>query len=157
MGNAGALQWLATRYNSEVTQPLGQGTSTWARTTQFADLEWGMSRKKVLAHFAAAKSLSTKIVALPSEAPPIAGLHVYASVAFDDTDHVASITLKSESPRPADATDALLLQAANKVMAALDIPALAALPAKPTSWKHKGTQITFERDDDCFWFELAPA
>lgn len=116
-----------------------------------------MPRKKVLATYAEAKPYPNKIVALPSEAPPIAGLHVYASVAFDDSDHLASITLKSESPRPADATDQLLLQAANKVMAALDIPALTALPAKPTSWKHKGTQITFERDDDCFWFELAPA
>lgn len=147
--------------------PLGQGASPWARTTRFADLQWGMPRKKVLAMFATASSyprhegknhvIVPETVALPSTPPPIPELPVHATVTFDADDALDSITLKSSSPRPADVTDAHLLGAANKVLAALGLDALGALPTKPAAWKHKATAIAFERDDDCFWIELSPA
>ena len=154
-----------------MTQPLGQGPSTWARTTQFADLEWGMPRKKILSTFASAKVypkhegrnprtgeplVVRESIALPSTPPPIPDLPVLASVTFDDADGLDSITLKSTYPRPATATDDVLLQAANKVMAALDAAALRALPKQPVSWTRKTTKVVFECDAECFWFELSP-
>ncbi|HEY5934446.1 MAG TPA: hypothetical protein VIU61_07425 [Kofleriaceae bacterium] len=152
-----------------MTQPLGQGKSTWARTTKLADLEWGQPRKKLVAMFTAtrvfpryegrnprtgAPVIVPESVALPTE--PGAGLHVHPSVTFDHDAGLATITLKSTYPRPPEATDEMLLAAANKVMAALDLDELTELPAEPKQWKHKGTQIVFERDDECFWFELSP-
>ncbi len=154
-----------------MTQPLGQGPSTWARTTQFADLEWGMSRKKILSMFASAKvypkhesrNPSTgepvvvrESIALPSTPPPVPDLLVHAEVTFDEADGLDSITLKSTSPRPPEATDEVLLLAANKVMAALNATTLQALPKQPVSWSRKTTKVVFERDDECFWFELTP-
>jgi hypothetical protein len=153
-----------------MTQPLGQGPSTWARTTQLADLEWGMPKKKVLAMFAAAHVypkhesrnartgepvIVRESIALPST-PPVPELSVFASVTFDDHDKLASITLKSDYPRPATATDTVMLAAANKVMAALNGTALQTLPKEPVSWTRKTTHVVFERDDECFWFELSP-
>lgn len=145
-----------------MTQPLGQGPSTWARTTHLSALEWGMSRKKILSLFSGAPNegrdpkTGERVLALPSALPPIPELHVFASVTFDDEERLASITLKSDSPRPEGATDAVLLQAANKVMAALDAEPLKALPAKPMSWARKHTRVVVEYDDECFWFELSP-
>ncbi len=153
-----------------MTTPLGQGPSTWARTTQLADLEWGMSRKRVLAHFSSAKVYPTyegrnprgepvtirESVALPSTPSPVPELAVFATVTFNDEDQLDSVTLKSAYPRPAEATDQILLAAANKIMAALDAAALTTLPKQAVSWKRKHTQVTFERDDECFWFELTP-
>jgi len=81
---------------------------------------------------------------------------VFATVTFDEHDHVDSITLKSPYPRPEGATDQLLLVAANKVMAALGAEPLTALPKKPATWKHKSTQIELTCDDDGFSFELSP-
>jgi hypothetical protein len=153
-----------------MTAPLGQGSSSWARTTRFAELEWGMSRKKVLAMFASARSypryeghdprtgepvIVRESIALPSIPPPIPALGVFGSVTFDDNDQLDSITLKSTYPRPADATDAVLLLAANKVMSALGADALSALPAQPLSWKRKTTRAVVEFDDECFWFALS--
>ena len=139
--------------------------------TRFAELEWGMSRKKVLSMFASARTyprheghdprsgqpiVVRESIALPSS-PPIPDLAVFGSVTFDGADGLDSITLKSPSPRPAAATDAAFLLAANKLMAALGIEPMVALPAHPQTWKRKATQITFECDDECFWFELVPA
>lgn len=153
-----------------MTKPLGQGASPWARTTQFAELEWGMSRKKVLSMFASARTyprheghnprtgepvIVRESIALPSPRP-VPDLAVYGSVTFDDADRLDSITLKSEYPRPAEATDTVLLLAANKVIAALDAEPLPSLPMTPMTWQHKATQVVFERDDECFWFELSP-
>jgi hypothetical protein len=81
---------------------------------------------------------------------------VYGSVAFDDADQLSSITLKSSYPREPEATDAVVLAAANRVMTALGIEALPALPASPTAWKQRTTHVTFEWDGECFWFELSP-
>ena len=154
-----------------MTNPLGQGASSWARTTRFAELEWGMSRKKVLAIFASARTypryegrnprtgepvIVRESIALPSAPAPVSNLLVYASVTFDEADGLDSITLKSTYPRPANASDAILLLAANKVMSALGAEPLSALPAQPMRWKRKTTQIVLELDDECFWFELAP-
>lgn len=155
-----------------MTKPLGQGSSTWARTTKFADLEWGMSRKKLLAMFASARAyprhearnpttgelvLVRESVGLPSTAPPVPEVPVYGSVSFNEDDGLDSITLKSISPRPAEATDDALLRAANKVLAALDLEALPALPPESKTWKRAATAVVFDRDDECFWFELSPA
>lgn len=154
-----------------MTNPLGQGSSAWARTTRFAELEWGMSRKKVLSMFASARTypryegknprtgepvIVRESIALPSNPPPIPDLAVYGTVTFDDADQLDSITLKSTYPRPAEATDATLLRAANKVMTALGLDSLASLPAKRRTWKVKSTQIVVECDDECFWVELSP-
>src|SRR5262245_28330528 len=136
-----------------MTQPLGQGKSTWARTTKLADLTWGQPKKKLLSMFKESKVfpryegrnprtgatvIVPESVALPTE--PGTGLHVHPSVTFDDDACLAAITLKSTFPRPPETTEDQLLAAANKVMAALDLEALAKLPAKPKTWKHKGTQ-----------------
>ena len=154
-----------------MTNPLGQGSSSWARTTRFAELEWGMSRKKVLAMFASARTypryeghnprtgepvIVRESIALPSSPPPVPALAVYASVTFDAEKGLDSITLKSASPRPAEATDAVLLLAANKVRTALGLEPAAAMPTQPVTEKRKATRIVFECDDDCFWFELSP-
>jgi hypothetical protein len=154
-----------------MTAPLGQGSSTWARTTRFAELEWGMSRKKVLSMFASARTYPRyeghdprtgelvtvrESVALPSSPPPVPDLVVYGSVSFDDADRLDSITLKSPSPRPAEATDVILLLAANKVMTALGAEPLPSLPNQPKTWKRKATHAVFEYDEECFWFELSP-
>jgi hypothetical protein len=155
-----------------MTNPLGQGSSSWARTTRFGDLAWGTSRKHVLAMFASARTypryeghhprtgepvVVRESVALPSNPPPIPDLPVFATVTFDDDDALDAITLKSTSPRPAEATDERLVLAANKVLAALGLDAVTTLPKQPANWKRKGTHIVFECDDDCFWFELKPA
>ncbi len=154
-----------------MTKPLAQGTSTWARTTRLADLEWAMSRKKVLAMFASARTyprhearnpstgepvVVRESVALEATAPPVPEVAVHGSVAFDDKDGLDSITLKSTFPRPADATDDALLRAANKVLAALGLEPLPALPSQPKTWKRAATAVAFDRDDECFWFELSP-
>ncbi len=154
-----------------MTNPLGQGSSSWARTTRFADLAWGMPRKKVLAMYTAARTFPRyevhnprtgepvsvrESVALPSSPPPVHGVPVHATVTFDDADHLDSITLKSESPRPEDVTDAALLVAANKVAAALGIEPIAAVPDTRQTWTIKTTRVVLERDDECFWFELSP-
>jgi hypothetical protein len=154
-----------------MTTPLGQGSSTWARTTRFAELEWGMSRKKVLSMFASARSypryethhprtgelvIVRDSIALPSNPPPVPDLVVYGSVSFDDADRLDSITLKSPYPRPAEATDAVLLLAANKVITALGVEPLTSLSTEPRTWKRKATHVVFEYDDECFWFELSP-
>lgn len=154
-----------------MTTPLGQGPSTWARTTQLADLEWGMPRKKVLAHFPSAKVYPKyegrnprtgepvtvrESVALPSTPSPTPELAVFATVTFNEEDHLDSITVKSAYPRPAEATDQILLAAANKIMAALDAAALTALPKQAVSWKRKHTHVVFDLDSECFWFELTP-
>ena len=153
-----------------MTQPLGQGSSSWARTTRFAELEWGMSRKKVLSMFASARTFPAheghdprtgehvtvrESIFLPSSPPPVPNLFVYGSVTFDAAGGLDSITLKSTYPRPAEATDAVLLLAANKVLAALGLEAFPALPTEPRTWHRKTTNIVFELDDDCFWFELS--
>jgi hypothetical protein len=153
-----------------VTNPLGQGSSSWARTTRFAELEWGMPRKKVLSMFASARTYPRyeglnprtgepvtvrESVALPSTPPPVPDLVVHASTTFDDADRLDSITLKSSSPRPAEATNPVLLLAANKVMTALGVEALPSLPERPKTWKRKATRIVFEFDDECFWIELS--
>lgn len=155
-----------------MTTPLGQGASSWARTTRFAELEWGMSRKKVLSMFASARTFpaheghdprtgetvtARESIFLPSSPPPVPGLFVYGSVTFDAEGGLDSITLKSAYPRPADATDAVMLLAANKVLAALGLEPLVALPAQPKTWHRKTTNIVFELDDECFWFELSRA
>ena len=131
-----------------------------------------MSRKKVLSMFAAARAyprytgknprtgepvIVRETIALPSSPPPVPDLVVFGSVTFDDADGLDSITLKSPYPRPTDATDAVLLLAANKVMTALGAERFAALPKQPKTWKRKTTQIVFELDDECFWFELTRA
>ena len=153
-----------------MTNPLGQGTSSWARTARFAELEWGMPRKKLLSMFAASRTypryeghnprtgepvIVRETIALPSPAAA-PDLTVHCSVAFDDADRLDSITLKSEYPRPAETTDEVLLLAANKVVAALDLTPLQSLPVKPKEWKRKATHVVFERDEECFWFELSP-
>lgn len=154
-----------------MTTPLGQGSSTWARTSHLASLEWGMSRKKVLSLFADARVypkyegrnprtgepvVVRESIALPSSPAPIPELGVFASVMFDDAGLLDSITLKSAYPRPTEVTEDLMLQAANKVMAALDAEPLTALPPKPMTWKRKHTRVVLECDDDGFWFELSP-
>lgn len=131
-----------------------------------------MSRKKVLAHFPAAKVypryegrnprtgepvIVRESVALPSTPTPVPELAVFATVTFDADEQLDSVTLKSAYPRPAEATDQVLLLAANKVMAALDAAALTSLPKQAVSWTRKHTKVTFERDDECFWFELSPS
>lgn len=155
-----------------MTKPLGQGSSSWARTTRFGDLEWGMPKKKLLSMFADTRVFPrhegknprtgktvvvAESVALPSEPPPTHDVGVFGSVTFDADDGLASITLKSTTPRPADTTDAQLLLAANKVIAALGIEPVDALPAEPKKWKHKATSIVLDYDDECFWFELTRA
>lgn len=154
-----------------MTNPLGQGSSSWARTTRFAELEWGMSRKRVLAMFPSARTyrryegrnprtgepvIVRESVALPSVPPPVPDLVVHGLVMFDDEDRLDSITLKSPYPRPTEATDGVLLAAANKVMAALGAEPARSLPTQPKTWKHKATHVVFECDDECFWFELSP-
>jgi len=154
-----------------MTNPLGQGSSSWARTTRFSELQWGMTRKKVLSMFAMARIypryegrnprtgepvIVRESVALPSSPPPIPDVAVYGSVTFDDDDGLDTITLKSTYPRPAEATNTQLLLAASKVMAALGVEPVHALPKQPETWKHKSTQIVFECDDECFSFELSP-
>jgi hypothetical protein len=57
-------------------------------------------------------------VALPSLPPPIPDLPVYPFVTFGADEQLASILLTSPYPRPAAATDEVLLRAANKVLAA---------------------------------------
>ena len=155
----------------QMTTPLGQGPSTWARTTQLADLEWGMPRKKVLAHFPLTKVYPSyegrnprgepvtvrESVALPSTPSPIPELAVFATVTFNDDDKLDSILLKSAYPRPAEATDQILLQAANKLMAALDAAALTSLPKQAVSWTRKHTHVKFEVDAEGFTFELTPS
>jgi hypothetical protein len=129
-----------------------------------------MSRKKVLSIFASARAypryeghhprtgepvVVRESIALPSSPPPVPDLAVHGSVTFDDADRLDSITLKSTHPRPAEATDAVLLLAANKVMTALGLEALASLPTRPQTWKRKTTRIVFELDAECFWIELS--
>ncbi|HEY1557450.1 MAG TPA: hypothetical protein VGF94_21595 [Kofleriaceae bacterium] len=131
-----------------------------------------MSRKKVLSIFGSARAypryegrnphtgervIVRESVALPSSTPPVPDLAVHGSVTFDGEDRLDSITLKSTSPRPAEATDPVLLAATNKVIAALGLEALSGMPPRPMTWKHKATHVVFERDDECFWFELSPA
>jgi hypothetical protein len=96
-------------------------------------------------------------IALPSNPPPVPEVFVYASVTFDEADLLDSITLVSAYPRPAEATDAILLLAANKVMTALGVEALPSLPMQPRTWKHKATHVTVEWDAECFSFELSRA
>ena len=130
-----------------------------------------MPRKKVLSMFGAARTYPRhdghnprtgeavtvrESVALPSNPPPIPDVAVYGTVTFDAEDGLDSITLKSPHPRPSEATDAQLLLAANKVIAALGVEPMQALPKQPTKLKHKATQIVFECDAECFWFELSP-
>jgi hypothetical protein len=130
-----------------------------------------MSRKKVLAMFATARVfprhegknprtgkavIVPESVALPSEPPPTHDVAVFGSVTFDAEDGLASIMLKSTYPRPADTTDAQLVLSANKVIAALGIEPIDALPKQPKQWKHKSTSIELDYDDECFWFELSP-
>ena len=129
-----------------------------------------MSRKKVLSMFGSARTfpryeghnprtgepvIVRESIALPSSPPPVPEILVHGSVTFDDADHLDSITLKSTYPRPAEATDAVLLCAANKVVTALGGEALPSLATQPKKWKHKTTQIVFEFDGECFWFELS--
>jgi hypothetical protein len=154
-----------------MTNPLGQGSSSWARTTRFGELQWGMPRKKLLSMFASSRVfpryegknprtgkpvIVPESVALPSEPPPTHDVAVFGSVTFDADEGLASIMLKSTYPRPADTTDAQLLVAANKVIAALGIEPIDTLPAEPRKWKHKSTSIELDYDDECFWFELSP-
>ena len=130
-----------------------------------------MSRKKLLSMFASARTypryeghnprtgepvIVRESIALPSTPPPVPDLAIHGSVTFDETDRLDSITLKSTYPRPADATDAVLLLAANKVMTALGADALPALPQQPVTWKRKATRVVVEYDEECFWFELSP-
>jgi hypothetical protein len=131
-----------------------------------------MSRKKLLSMFGSARTfpryeghnprtgepvIVRETVALPSHPPPVPALFVHALVRFDDADRLDAITLKSTHPRPTEATDAVLLLAANKVIAALGGEPFPALPNQAKTWKHKATHIVFELDDECFWFELSPA
>jgi len=146
---------------SWMSSPLGQGASSWARTTHFADLAWGMTRKKVLALFPGARSYRTTGHANPSvglapKQTPVPELGVEAMATFDANDCLDSLTVDSAVPRPDNATDAVVLAAANRVAEALGIDALAALPSAPLTWTVRGTKITLERDPDGFRFELTP-
>src|SRR5712664_2583573 len=102
--------WCCRDSESKMTNPLGQGSSSWARTTRLSELEWGMSRKKVLSMFASARTyprfegrhprtgervIVRESIALLSNPPPVPDLVVHASVTFDDADRLDSITLKS--------------------------------------------------------------
>ena len=108
-----------------------------------------MSRKKVLAMFAGARTYP-RTIALP------ASHHIHGSVTLDDADRLDSITLTSTYPRPPELTDAALLDAANRVAAALDLEPLAALPTERKTWTRRATRIVFELDGDCFSFRLSP-
>ena len=144
-----------------MSHPLGQGASSWARTTHFADLSWGMTRKKVLALCPSARAYRTTdetrtSVGLAPPAKPVPELGVRGMATFDADDGLDSLTVESEVPRPDGSTDAHLLAAANRVAEALGVDALGALPAAPQSWTVRGTKITLERDPDGFRFELTP-
>ncbi|MBA2540552.1 MAG: hypothetical protein H0V17_13000 [Deltaproteobacteria bacterium] len=153
-----------------MTHPI-QGPSTWARTTRLAELEWGMSRKRVLAMFSTAQTYPrhestnsvTREPVIVRECVMFAageatrGVKMFGSVTFDEEHRVDSITLKSEFPRPEGVTEDSLRVAANEVAAALGVEALPSLPAAARKWKVHKTLIELDRDDDCFWFELAPA
>lgn len=130
-----------------------------------------MSRKKVLAMFGSARTfpryeghnprtgepvIVRESIALPSGPPPVPDVLVHGLVTFDDSDQLDSVTLKSPYPRPAGATDDVLLLAANKVATALGVEPLSALPGEPKTWKRKTTHVRFEWDEECFWFELSP-
>jgi hypothetical protein len=131
-----------------------------------------MSRKKLIAMFESTRVLPRhearnprtgepvvvpESVALPSLPPPIPDLPVYPFVTFGADEQLASILLTSPYPRPAAATDEVLLRAANKVLAALGAEPVTSLPTRPMTWKRKTTTVEFACDDEGFRFELSHA